>query len=95
MAHLSDDETVAKMGHPALCNGLNRVVEKGPDVSVVRAVSRSFDYGGKNAAFAQDDRVWGRWKERRIAYAMAHLSDDETVAKMGHAGFVQWLESYG
>ncbi len=57
----------------------------------MQAVSRSFDYGGKNAAFAQDDRVWGRWKERRIAYAMAHLSDDETVAKMGHPALYNGL----
>jgi hypothetical protein len=41
----------------ALSNGLNNVVEKGLGASVVQAVSGSFDYGGKNAAFAQDDTV--------------------------------------
>ena len=33
--------------------------------------------------FAQDDTFW-EMGGRRIAGAMAHLSDDEAVAKMGH-----------
>jgi len=37
------------------------VVEKVGELGVVQAVSGSFDYGGKCAAFAQDDDDTSNW----------------------------------